>query len=99
MQLIFSCTVSGRTDVESTINDFVFTPASNTSPECFNIINDSVLEFDELLIATFDFGPEIENNWNVRKGTPSTTYILIRDNDCELTSESYTVQLAFITVH
>ena len=75
--------MSGRTDVERTINDFIFTPASNTSSESFNIIDDSVLEFDELLIATFDFGPEITDNWNARKGTPSTTYILIRDNDCE----------------
>ena len=75
--------MSGRTDVESTSNDFIFTSGNKSAFECFNIINDSVLEFDELLIATFDFGPEIESNWNVRKGTPSTTYILIRDDDCE----------------
>ena len=75
--------MSGRTDVESTSNDFIFTPASNSSFDSFNIIDDSVLEFDELLIATFDIGPEITNNWNVVKGTPSITKIAILDNDCE----------------
>ena len=74
--------MSGRTDMESTKNDFIFTPASNSAFESFNIINDSVLDFDELLMVTFDFGPEIANNWKARKGTPSTTYILIRDDDC-----------------
>ena len=69
--------------MESTKNDFIFTPASKSAFGSFNVVNDSVLEFDELLIATFDFGPEIVNNLNVRKGTPSTTYILIRDDDCE----------------
>ena len=73
----------GRTDVESTKNEYIFTPTTNSSVQNFAIIDDSVLEFDELLIATFDFGPEIANNWNVRKGEPSTTYIIIRDNDCE----------------
>ena len=69
--------------MESTNNDFVFTPASKSAFESFNSVNDSVLEFDELLIATFDFGPDIENNWNARKGTPSITYIFIREDDCE----------------
>ena len=68
--------------MESTRNGFIFTPARKSDFESFNIVDDSVLEFDELLIATFDFGPEIANNWNARKGTPSTTYIVIRDNDC-----------------
>lgn len=80
--------VAGRTDVQRTSNDFVFTPTSNTSLENFKIDDDKVLEFDELFIAEFVFGPEISNKWNVRKGIPSTTYILIRDDDCELHSES-----------
>ena len=75
---------SGRTDVVNTINDFVFTPASKSAFENFTIVDDSVLEFDELLIAEFNYSPEISNNWNVRKGTPSTTFILIMDDDCEL---------------
>ena len=86
MSYTFTCAVSGRTDVESTRNDFIFTPAIKSAFEIFNINSDNVLEFDELLIATFNFGPEIANNWNARKGTPSTTYILIRDDDCEFTS-------------
>ena len=69
--------------MESTSNDFIFTPTTKSAFESFNNVSDDVLEFDELLIATFDFGPEIENNWNARKGTPSTAYILIRDDDCE----------------
>ena len=69
--------------MQNTFNDFTFTRVSNSAFESFNIMDDKVLEFDELLIATFDFGPEIVNNLNVRKGTPSTTYILIRDDDCE----------------
>ena len=73
----------GRTDVESTSNDFIFTPTSKSVFDSFSIVSDSVLEFDELLIATFDFSSEIANKWNARKGIPSTAYILIRDDDCE----------------
>ncbi len=75
---------SGRSDVVSTINDFVLTPASQSAFENFTIVNDDVLEFDELFIAEFNFGPEIENTWNAIKGEPSTTFIVIRDDDCEL---------------
>ena len=75
---------SGRTDVESTINDFVFTPVHKSAFETFNIVDDDVLEFDELLIAEFNFGPEISSEWNVIKGEPSVTVILINDDDCEL---------------
>ena len=83
MVLTGTCAEFGRTDVESTRKKSVFTPTTNSSFESFNITDDSVLEFDELLIATFEFGKEIANNWNVRKGTPSTTYIAIIDNECE----------------
>ena len=69
----------------NTRNDFVFTPTSKSAFENFTIVNDSVLEFDELLIADFDFGPEIVSaGWNAVKGTPSTAIILIRNDDCEL---------------
>ena len=79
---------AGRTDVVNAINDFVFTPASKSAFENFTIVDDDVLEFDELLIAEFNFGPEISNNWNAKKGEPSITLILIRDDDCELCSDS-----------
>ena len=69
----------------NTFNDFVFTPTSKSALENFTIVNDSVLEFDEILFAEFDFGPEIlSERWNVIKGEPSTAFILIRDDDCEL---------------
>ena len=72
---------SGRTDVVNTINDFVFTPINKSALENFTIIDDDVLEFDELLIAEFNFGPEIINNWNAVKGEPSITFIMIRDDE------------------
>ena len=78
--------VFGRTDVESTINDFVFTSASKSAFENFTIVDDDVLEFDELFIAEFNFGPDILSEWNAMKGEPSTACILIRDDDCELSS-------------
>ena len=79
---------SGRSDVVNTISDFVFTPASRSAFENFAIVDDDVLEFDEIFIAEFSFSPEIANNWNARKGEPITAFILIRDDDCELCSDS-----------
>ena len=75
---------SGRSDAENTIHDFVFTPNSTSAFENFTIVDDDVLEFDEIFIAEFSFGPEIANNWNARKGVPITAFILIKDDDCEL---------------
>ena len=79
---------SGRTDVVNTINDFVFTPASKSAFENFTIVDDRVLEFDELFIVEFNFGPEISSNWNARKAEPIIAFILIRDDDCELCFDS-----------
>lgn len=75
---------SGRTDVVNTINDFISRSASRSAFENCIIVDDNVLEFDELLIAEFSFAPEISNTWNAIKGEPSTAFILIRDEDCEL---------------
>ena len=75
---------SGHSDAVNTIHDFVFTPNSTSAFENFTIVDDDVLEFDEVFIANFSFGPEIENNWNARKVAPITAFILIRDDDCEL---------------
>jgi len=79
---------SGRSDVVNTINDFVFTPDNRSAFENFTIVDDDVLEFDEIFIAEFNFGPEIANNWNARKVEPITAFILIRDDDSELCSDS-----------
>ena len=78
----------GRSDTLNTIHDFVFTPNSTTVVENFTIVDDDVLEFNEVFIAEFSFGPEIANNWNARKVEPITAFILIRDDDCELCSDS-----------
>ena len=75
---------SGRSDAVNTINDFVFTQDSRSAFENFTIVDDDVLEFDEIFIAEYNFGPEIANTWNVIKGEPSTALILIWDDDCEL---------------
>ena len=69
----------------NTFNDFVFTPTSKSAFENFTIVDDDVLEFNEILYAEFDFGPEIiSGGWNVIKGEPSIAVILILDDDCEL---------------
>ena len=75
---------SGRRDIVETINDFVLTRDSTSAFENFTIVDDDVLEFNEIFIAEFSFGPEIANNWNVRKVEPITAFILIRDDDGEL---------------
>lgn len=77
-------TEAGRTDVQRSTSEFTFTPIIKSAFQNFTIVDDGVLEFDELFIAEFDFGPELLNNWKVRKGVPSIVYCLIRDNDCEL---------------
>ena len=66
----------------NTFNDFVFTPTNKSAFENFTIVDDDVLEFDEILIAEFNFGPAILNGgWNARKGEPSTAVIRIIDDD------------------
>ena len=79
---------SGRSDVINTINDFVFTPNSRSVFENFTIVDDDVLEFDKIFIAEFSFDPYMANNLNARKGVPITAFILIKDDDCELYSDS-----------
>ena len=79
---------SGRSDAVNAINDFVFTSDSKSVFGNFTIVDDDVLEFDEIFIAEFSFDPEIEYYWNVSKGMPSVAFILIKDDDCELCSNS-----------
>ena len=79
---------SGRSDAVNTTNDFVLTSDSRSAFGNFTIVDDDVLEFDEVFIAEFSFGREIEYYWNARKGVPSVAFILIRDDDCELYSDS-----------
>ena len=72
----------GRTDVVNTNNDFIFTPARKSAFTNFTIVDDDVLEFDELFIIEFNFGPRFA--WNAIRGEPSTAFILIKDDDSEL---------------
>ena len=87
---------SGRSDVVNTIHDFVFTPNSTSAFENFTIVDDDVLEFDEIFYAVFSFGPEIANTWNARQVEPITACILIRDDDCELCSDSSNLNINLI---
>ena len=80
----------GRTDVQSMASVFVFTPAIKSAFQNLTIVDDDVLEFDELFIAEFSFGPELSNNWKVKMGEPSVLYCLIRDNDCEYKASTVT---------
>ena len=80
----------GRTDVVNTISEFVFKPVSTSAFGTFTINDDDVLEFDELFIAGFSFDP---NTWYGRKGEPSTAFILIRDDDCELYTDSIIIHV------
>lgn len=77
-------TEAGRTDVQRSTSEFVFTPATKSAFQNFTIVDDNVLEFDELFTAQLELGTELTNNWNVRVKGPSVLYCLIRDNDCEL---------------
>ena len=80
---------AGRTDVESTTKEFIFTSAGKSVTQAFTIVDDDVLEFDELFMARFVFPPEIFNNWNIsRESSNTTTFFLIKDDDCELQSDS-----------
>ena len=83
----------------NTISEFVFKPVSTSAFGMFNIIDDDVLEFDEVFVAGFSFDP---NTWYARKGEPSTAFILIRDDDCELYTDSICVHVktpGFTYVH
>ena len=78
------CTEAGRSDVESVTKSFILTPNSTTTFASFNIIDDDVLEFDEIFLAEFQFDLDIKNSWKTKKGMPSSAFIRIIDNDCEL---------------
>ena len=47
-------------------------------------MDDEICEFDELVMATFEFSEGIASTFNARKGSPNATYIVIRDDDSEL---------------
>ena len=63
------------------VSEFVFTPSKESKFVNISLVDDDVLEFDEVFIAEFDFPPWISNKWNIRKGIPSSAYIMIRNDD------------------
>ena len=69
-------------DVDQTRNAFIFYPGNTSSLERFTQRDDGVCEYDELYMATFEFGADVvAAQFNSRKGEPSVTYIAIEDDD------------------
>lgn len=65
------------------MNDFQFQETTNKSSQNFTIVDDDILELDELVMVQFNIGP-VANQFTVKEGQPNVTYILIKDDDCEL---------------
>ena len=75
-------TVPTTGDVDQTRNAFIFYPGNTSSLERFTHRDDSVCEYDELYMATFEFGADVvAAQFSSRKGEPSVTYIAIEDDD------------------
>nr|WNS50027.1 Na-Ca exchanger/integrin-beta4-like protein [Halisarca dujardinii] len=68
-------------DVASTFDDFLFTSTIKTSTENFDIKNDDILEYDELLMAEFSISNLLEEGWLAIKGQFPICYIAIEDDD------------------
>ena len=46
-------------------------------------MDDDVYEYDELIMADFEFDRRVQNNYKTMKGQPNVTYIVIKDDDSE----------------
>ena len=66
---------------------FTFLPSNESKPKfangSFSIVDDNVYEYDELIVADFEFDQRIATAYNTIKGQPNMTYILIKDDDSE----------------
>ena len=66
---------------------FTFPPSRESRPKfasgSFNIVDDDIYEYDELLVAEFEFDQRIATAYNTIKGQPNITYIVIKDDDSE----------------
>ena len=76
-----------RQDTERDVVDmnprFTFSPNTTSSSSNFIIIDDDVYEYDELIMADFDFDRRIWATFNTMKDPLNVTYILIKDDDSE----------------
>ena len=62
---------------------FTFSPNTTSSSSNFIIHDDDVYEYDELIMADFDFDQRIRASFITMKDPHSVTYILIKDDDSE----------------
>ena len=79
-----TCGCSGAYgDVQATTPRFTFSPNSKFANSSFTIVDDDVYEYDELIMADFEFDRRVQNNYKTMKGQPNVTYIVIKDDDSE----------------
>ena len=74
--------------VAETGPEFTFPPSSGNNTKFsngyFTILNDDVYEYDELIMADFQFiNRSNETNYNLVQAQPNVTYIAIKDDDSE----------------
>ena len=46
-------------------------------------MDDDIYEYDELIMAVFEFDRSVQRRYNTMKGQPNVTYIIIKDDDSE----------------
>ena len=79
-----TCGCSGTYgDVQETTPRFTFPPNAKFSSSSFTIVDDDVYEYDELIVAVFEFDRRFLRRYNTIKGQPNMTYIMIKDDDSE----------------
>ena len=49
----------------------------------FTILDNSVYEYDKLIMADFEFDRFVQYNYLEKVGQPSVTFIVIKDDDSE----------------
>ena len=82
VHLYLTCT-GDRGDVAETTPRFSFPPNAIFSNSTFTIRDDDIYEYDELIMADFEFDRSFRNRFNAIKGEPRVTLILIKDDDSE----------------
>ena len=82
--IYLTCGSSGaHGDVLATTPRFTFPLNSKVSSSSFTIVDDDVYEYDELIMADFEFDRRVQLFYNTMKGHPNVTYIMIKDDDSE----------------
>ena len=83
---IFLSYAAANGDITTTPHQFIFTPNLENTPKfssgSFTIVDDDIYEYDELVMAEFDFDQRV-TEYNTLEGRPNVTFILIEDDDSE----------------